>query len=96
MAGGVHIITGIRICVRLVSYTKGNTVMTSKITLAASAILIAISSAAVASTANVPPRHHAAQASPQAFDFAAPTSAGEPNAYQYHGGPKSNSTIEVQ
>jgi hypothetical protein len=66
--------------------------MTSKITLAASAILIALSSAAVASTANVPPRHHAAQA----FNFAALTSAAEPTAYQYHGGPKSNATIEVQ
>jgi hypothetical protein len=66
--------------------------MTSKITLAASVILIALSSAAVASTANVPPHHHAAQA----FDFAAPMSAAEPNAYQYHGGPKSNATIEVQ
>jgi hypothetical protein len=75
---------------------QGNTAMTSKITLAASAILVALSSAAVASTANVPPRHHAAQASPQAFDFAAPTSAAEPNAYQYHGGPKSNSTTEVE
>ena len=68
--------------------------MTSKITLAASAILIALSSAAVASTANVPPRHHTAQGSREAFDFAAPMA--QPDAYQYHGGPKSNSTIEVQ
>jgi len=60
--------------------------MTSKITLAASAILIAFSSAAVASTSSVPPRWTAAQTSGQAFNWAATTA----DAHQYHGGPKSN------
>ena len=50
--------------------------MTSKITLAASAMLVALSSAAVASTPNVAPRHHVAQAFRQAFDFAAPNVGG--------------------
>jgi hypothetical protein len=68
--------------------------MTSKIiTLAASAVLIALSSAADAHTANVvPPRHHAAQASREAFDFAAPSPAAQLDTYHYHGGPKSDAT----
>jgi hypothetical protein len=72
--------------------------MTSKIiTLAASAVLIALSNAAVARTASVVPlRHHAAHASREAFDFAAPTPAAQPDAYHYHGGPKSNSTIQFR
>jgi hypothetical protein len=70
--------------------------MTSKITIAASVMLVALSSAAVASTPNVAPRHHVAQAFRQAFDFAAPTSAAEPHEYRYHGGPKSNDTIEIR
>ncbi|WP_157450232.1 hypothetical protein [Bradyrhizobium sp. ARR65] len=70
--------------------------MTSKITLAASAMLVALSSAAVASTPNVAPRHRAAHAFSQAFDLAAPTSAAKPNEYRYHGGPKSNDTTEIR
>jgi hypothetical protein len=68
--------------------------MTSKfITLAASAMLIALSSAAVARTASVmPPRYHAAQAFRGAFDFAAPTPAAQLDTYHYHGGPKSDAT----
>jgi hypothetical protein len=67
--------------------------MTSKIiTLAASAVLIALSSAANAHTASVLPRPHAAQAFREAFDFAAPTPAAQPDTYQYLGGPKSDAT----
>jgi hypothetical protein len=68
--------------------------MTSKIlTLAASAMLIALSSAAVARTASVvPPRYHATQAFRGAFDFAAPAPAAQLDTYHYHGGPKSDAT----
>jgi hypothetical protein len=63
--------------------------MTSKITLTAAALLLALSSMAVARTANAPPRMTAAQAG-HAFNWAPAASADAPDAYRYHGGPKSN------
>ena len=64
--------------------------MTSKIALAAAALLFALwSSMAVAGTANSTPRLTAAQVR-QAYDWAAPASADAPSAHRYHGGPKSN------
>jgi hypothetical protein len=63
---------------------------------AASTVLMALSTAAVASTSSVQHRHYAAQAPSRAFDFAALAPAAQTDAYHYHGGPKSNSTIDIQ
>jgi len=70
--------------------------MTTKIALIASVMLIALSGAAVAGSARVSLHGSAVPASRQSadpfksFDSAALTSSAQPNAYRYHGGPKSN------
>jgi hypothetical protein len=75
---------------------EGTKAMTTKIALIASVMLLGLSGAAVAGSARVPLHGSAAPASRQSadpfksFDSAALTTSAKPNAYRYHGGPKSN------
>jgi hypothetical protein len=70
--------------------------MTSKITLATAALLLmAFSSVSVVGASSIAPPAHTASTCRQAFGFAAPRSAARPDAYHYHGGPKSNDTLEI-
>jgi hypothetical protein len=67
----------------------------TKTILATSAILIALCTAASARDAVLPQRMPPnavtwSEAQRNAFGFVAPTEIVEPDAHQYHGGPKSN------
>jgi hypothetical protein len=82
------------------SYTQGKRAMTKNLALAASiTMLIAISGQAFADTASTNARYwsNATDSSDRqvvnafnAFDPAMAAQTAEPNAYRYHGGPKSN------
>ena len=64
--------------------------------LTASAVLVALSGAAVAGNTRLPAHQASAPVARQladhmsAFDLADPTGAADANAHRYHGGPKSN------
>ncbi|WP_156927924.1 hypothetical protein [Bradyrhizobium sp. Tv2a-2] len=64
--------------------------MTSKISLTVAVFLFALSGAAFAGTAHVPTHSTTAAQARQSFNWVVPSSADEPNAHRYHGGPKSN------
>ena len=66
------------------------------IILTAFAVLVALSSAAIAGNARLPTHQASAPVAwlsadhMSAFDLADPTGAADANAHRYHGGPKSN------
>jgi hypothetical protein len=63
--------------------------VTNKLTLTAAALLVAFSGMAAVGAANAAP-HPIPEQARQAYNQAAPASLDAPDAYRYHGGPKSD------